>query len=88
MARHMGDNGEAFRAAITTTTTHKPTPEHPEGRVTVRTSYEGPYASVGAAKSRITWAGRRNSYRNSWDDSVTEITGRVERAVTNWEAVE
>ena len=84
MPRTMGDNGEAFRAVITTTTTHT------DGRMTTRTSYEGPYATVGAAKSRITWAkrGRRNGYRNARDGSETVYTGHVEKAVTNWEPVD
>lgn len=83
MARNMGDNGEAFRAVITHTTTKT------DGTVTSRTYYEGPYATVGAAKSRITWAkrNRRNGYRNAWDLSETVITAHVEKAVTNWEPV-
>ena len=83
MARDMGDNGEAFRAVVVHTTTHA------DGRVTSRTYYQGPYATVGAAKSRLTWAKRmaENRYRNARDGSETVMVGHVERASTNWEPV-
>ena len=88
MARAMGDNGEAFRASITSTTTHD------DGTVKTHTFYEGPYANAGAAKSRITWAKRvgertnrqQQHYREGTRYQVT-VEGKVERASTNWEPV-
>ncbi len=67
MARSMKDRGEAFRTRIVI-----------RGRDnTTWTEFEGPYATVGAAKSRATWAERR------YKERLVEVV--VEKAATNWE---
>jgi len=81
MARRMKDTGDAFRAVITRTTTHA------DGRVIERTTYEGPYATVGTAKSRVTF-NTSSRYRNAWDKSTTVTVGHVERASTNWTRID
>ncbi len=88
MAREMGDNGEAFRARITSVTTNA------DGSVRRYTHYQGPYATAAAAKSRITWAERmarrqNDSQRHYLPESRYTVTVEavVERAATNWEPV-
>lgn len=71
MPRRMKDAGVAYRAVIT---------YQYDGREPW-VEYQGPYATVGNAKSRATWAKRRER------PGFTVIT-QVERASTNWERVE
>jgi len=62
MARSMKDAGQAFRTRISTSTWER---------------FEGPYATVGSAKSRKTWAERMYP--------AAVVT--VEQTTTNWEPV-
>jgi hypothetical protein len=75
MARSMTDRGEAFRAVLVRTSTRS------DGTTSTRTEYEGPYATVGAAKARVTYWTTRD-YRRE------QTTGYVEKAATNWERVD
>ncbi len=69
MARRMSDTGEAFRLRVTF--------QGWQGQT--QTIYEGPYAAVGAAKSRRVWAER------IYKDRLVEAV--VEKTATNWEPV-
>lgn len=68
MARLMGESGQAFRTRI----------EYRTFRGTT-TIFEGPYASVGPAKTRVIWAER--IYKDRLVNAV------VERTATRWEPV-
>ncbi len=80
MARAMGDNGEAFRTRIVVV----PGPRSDGSRPEPYTLFEGPYATVGGAKSRATWAHRIYDQPSRGRSCETS----VERAATNWEPVE
>ena len=69
MARTMSDSGDAFRLRITFRAWQGQT----------QTKYEGPYAAVGAAKSRRVWAER------IYKDRLIEAV--VEKTPTQWEPI-
>ncbi|MFB7823835.1 hypothetical protein [Streptomyces hydrogenans] len=92
MARHMGDNAEAFRATLEVEkpkrnpewhpVDNRDAPEWLDEWTTVR-YFRGPYATVGAARgqfSRQRCDSLYGQYRN--------VRQYVERASTVWEEVE
>lgn len=70
MARSMGEDGDAFRVMIVFTGWHGEQ----------RTVFEGPYATIGAARGRIPWAERSYGKRL--------ISTKVEKSSTNWQPVD
>lgn len=75
MARNINaKTGDVYRAVITST--------NRDG--TTSTWYEGPYATAGAARGRVTfWT----NHLTDPDTGKSRATGHVEQAVTTWSQV-
>jgi len=74
MSRELKDRGEAFRVKVEHLTA--------DGSAVYATQYLGPYTTAAVAKGQVTYN------RRYWGAGGRKFRATVERAATNWEAIE